>query len=144
MNEQSFVTAEKNLGGRMGSKMTNEAPKVAWRGGAGKGSFWLCYAESLAGRQKRGISDSPRRRKSTPCERNSWNVGEKEGEEEEPAIERRREYTDVGLGEREGQVACHASALALAMTDETYRKRRCKPHDFHCFFKRQRKPYVFH
>ena len=36
-------------------------------------------------------------------------------EEEEPAAERWRQFTD--LGEREEQVACHASALALAMTD---------------------------
>ena len=51
-------------------------------------------------------------------------LGEKEDEEEEPAIERRREYTDLGLdlGEREEQVACHASALALAMTDDARRE----------------------
>ena len=36
-------------------------------------------------------------------------------DEEEPATERRRECTD--LGEREEQVVCHASALALAMTE---------------------------
>ena len=43
-----------------------------------------------------------------------------EDEEEEPATERRREYTDLGLdvGKREQQVACDASALALAITDE--------------------------
>ena len=47
-------------------------------------------------------------------------LGEKENEKEEPATERRREYTELGLdlGEREEQVVCHASALALAMTDE--------------------------
>ena len=38
-------------------------------------------------------------------------------EEEEPTTERRKEYID--LDEREEQVACHASALALAMTDES-------------------------
>ena len=45
-------------------------------------------------------------------------LGEEEDEEEEPATERRKEYTDLGLnlGEREEQVACHASVLALAMT----------------------------
>ena len=44
-------------------------------------------------------------------------LGEEDGE---PAIERRRKCTDLGLdlGEREEQVVCHASALALAMTDE--------------------------
>ena len=48
-------------------------------------------------------------------------LGEEEGE---PAIERRRECTDLGLdlGEREEQVVCHASALALAMTDEARRE----------------------
>ena len=47
----------------------------------------------------------------------------KSGEEEdEPATERRREYTDLGLdlGEREEQVPCRASALA--MTDEARRE----------------------
>ena len=43
-------------------------------------------------------------------------------EQEEPA--RRSEYTVSGLdlGEREEQVVCHASALALAMTDEACRR----------------------
>ena len=49
---------------------------------------------------------------------------EEEHDEEEPAIERRRECTELGLdlGEREEQVVCHASALALAMTDEARRE----------------------
>ena len=49
---------------------------------------------------------------------------EEEDEEGEPAIERRREYTVFGLdlGEREEQVVCHASALALAMTDKVHRE----------------------
>ena len=43
-------------------------------------------------------------------------------EEDEPAIERRRECTDLelDLGEKEEQVVCHASALA--MTDEARRE----------------------
>ena len=48
---------------------------------------------------------------------------EKLGEEEgEPAIAQRREYTVFGLdlGEREEQVICHASALALAMIDKAH------------------------
>ena len=51
-------------------------------------------------------------------------LGEEEDEEGEQAIERRRECTDLGLdlGEREEQVACHASALDLAMTDEARRE----------------------
>ena len=42
----------------------------------------------------------------------------------EPATERRRKYTDFGsdFGERDEHVACHASALALAMADEAYRE----------------------
>ena len=46
-------------------------------------------------------------------------------EEDDPALERRRECTDLGLdlGEREEQVVCHASALlALAITDGARRE----------------------
>ena len=41
-------------------------------------------------------------------------------EEEEPATEQRRECKDLGLdlGEREEQVVCHTSPLALAMADK--------------------------
>ena len=52
-------------------------------------------------------------------------LGEEEDEEEEePMIEERREHTDLGLdiGEREEQVVCHASVLALAMTDRVRRE----------------------
>ena len=51
-------------------------------------------------------------------------LGKLGDEEGEPAIERRRECTDLrlDLGEREQQVVCHASALALAMTDEARRE----------------------
>ena len=51
-------------------------------------------------------------------------LGEEEDEEGQPAIERRRECTNLGLdlGEREEQVVCHATALALAMTKETCRE----------------------
>ena len=56
-----------------------------------------------------------------PRRRTLGKLGEEEGE---PAIERRRECTDLGLdlGERKEQVVCHASALALAMTDEARRE----------------------
>ena len=49
-------------------------------------------------------------------------LGEEKDEKEEPATERRREYTDLGLdlGEREEQVACHALDLVLAITDEAF------------------------
>ena len=51
-------------------------------------------------------------------------LGEEEDEEGEPAIKRRRECTDIwlDLGEREEQVVCHASVLALAITDEARRE----------------------
>ena len=47
-------------------------------------------------------------------------LGEEEDEEEKPATEQGRECTNLGLdlGEREEQVTCYVSALALAMTDE--------------------------
>ena len=51
-------------------------------------------------------------------------VGEIRRGKEEPAIEWKRECTDLGLelGEKEEQVVCHASALALAMTNEARRE----------------------
>ena len=51
-------------------------------------------------------------------------LGEEEDEEGVLAIERRKECTDLGLdlGEREEQVVCRASLLALAMTDEARRE----------------------
>ena len=73
-------------------------------------------------------------------------LGEEEDVEEGPAAERRREYTDLGLdlGEREEQVACHASALALAMTDGDVGKQRCNPDDLHRFCEWRRRLYVFY
>ena len=49
---------------------------------------------------------------------------EEEDEEGDPAIDKRRECMELGLdlGEREEQVVCHASALALAMTYEARRE----------------------
>ena len=51
-------------------------------------------------------------------------LGEEDDEEGEPATERKREYIDLGLdlSERKEQVACHASALVLAMTNEACRE----------------------
>ena len=98
----------------------------------------------MAEKRKSGISGKRHRSKPIPWEKNSLGkLGEEEDEEGEPAIERRRECTDLGLdlAEREDQVVCHASALALAMTDE---KRKCKPVGLHHFCERQRKPCVFH
>ena len=50
-------------------------------------------------------------------------LGEEE-DEKDPATELRSECTYLGLdlGEREEQVSCHASALALAMTDKARRE----------------------
>ena len=74
----------------------------------------------LAEKRKSEISANRRRPKPIPWENSLGKLGE---EEDEPAIERRREYTDLGLdlGEREEQVVCHTSVLALAMTDEARR-----------------------
>ena len=51
-------------------------------------------------------------------------LGLEKDEKEEPAIERKRKYTDLGLdlGEKEEQVVCHASALVLAMTNKARRE----------------------
>ena len=51
-------------------------------------------------------------------------LGKEEDQEGEPATGRRREYTNLefDLGEREEQVVCYASALALAMTDDERRE----------------------
>ena len=59
-----------------------------------------------------------------PWRRAAGGLREEEDEDGEPAIERRRECTDLGLdlGEREEQVVCHASSLALAMTVEARRE----------------------
>ena len=75
----------------------------------------------MAEKRKSEIPVKRHRPKPIPWEKNNLGkLGEEEDEEDEPAIERRRECTDLGLdlGEREEQVVCHASALALAMTDE--------------------------
>ena len=49
---------------------------------------------------------------------------EETDEEEEPVTEQRKQYTnlELQLGERDEQVACHTSALDLAMTDEACRE----------------------
>ena len=50
---------------RRGSKRTSETPQDTWLGVAWKNSLWLCYAGSLAGRQKSGISANWQRLKPT-------------------------------------------------------------------------------
>ena len=78
--------------------------------GSATQSLWL--RNGKVGSQVSGIDRS----------RFLWKLGEEEDEEGGPAIERRRECTDLGLdlGEREEQVVCHASALA--MTNEARRE----------------------
>ena len=108
---------------RKESKRTSEALPSTWLGGAQRGSLWLCCAEPLAEKRKREISGKRHRPKPIPWEKEQLGkLGEEEDEEGEPAIERRRECTDLrlDLGEREVQVVCHVSALA--MTDGARRE----------------------
>ena len=67
--------------------------------------------------KKWDLSSSAKTKAQSLGEEQLGKLGE---EENEPATERRRKYTDlvVDLGEREEQVTCHFSALALAMTDK--------------------------
>ena len=51
---------------RRDSKRTSETPQGMWLGGARKGSLGLCYAGSLAGKQKSEISGKRRRPQPTP------------------------------------------------------------------------------
>ena len=92
-----------------GARGSAELKEVA--SGSATHGLWLRNGKVRS--QVSGIDRSrfPRRR----------TVEDKEGE---PAIERKRKYTDLGLdlGEREEQVVCHATALALAMTDEARRE----------------------
>ena len=85
--------------------------------GSATQGLWLRNRE--VGSQVSGID-----RSRFPGRRTVGKLGDREDEKEEPATERRRECTDLALdlGEREGQVACHASALALALTDEARRE----------------------
>ena len=109
----------------MESKITSKTPQGRWLGGAQRGSLWLRYAEPLAEKRKSGISGKRHRPKPDSLGKEQLRkLGDEEDKEGEPAIERRRECTGLGLnlGEREEQVVCHASALALAMTDEGRRE----------------------
>ena len=93
-----------------------ELRKVA--SGSATQGLWL--RNGKVGSQVSGID-----RSRFPGRRTVGEVEEEEDEEGEPTIERRRECTDLGLdlGEREEQVGCHASALALATTDEAHREK---------------------
>ena len=123
--EKGWKQPQKVQWGRKESRRTSETSLETWHDGAQRGSLWLCYAGSLTVKQKSEISG--KRHKPKPIflldslgEKQFEKLGEKEDREGEPAIERRREYAVFGfiLGEREEQVVCYASALALVMTDE--------------------------
>ena len=74
--------------------------------------------------RKEGFQVSGIDQSQFPGRRAVGELGEKEDKKEEQAKEQRRDYPDLrlDLGEREEQVVCHASALALAMTDKMRRK----------------------
>ena len=76
--------------------------------------FWL-------GNRKVGSQEVGNNRSRLP---GRGTVLEKLDEEEEPATERRLEGTQIlgWIGEREEEVAWHASALALAMRDKVCRE----------------------
>ena len=95
--------------------MTSDTPEGTWLGGAQRESLWLCFVGPLAEKRKSGISGKRHRPKPIPKE---------EDKEGEPAIERRKECTVLGLdlGEGKEQMVCQASALALVMTDEARRE----------------------
>ena len=50
------------------SRTKNDTHQGTWPVGALTDSFWLCYAKSLAGKRKGGISGSRRRPMPTPWE----------------------------------------------------------------------------
>ena len=105
------------------SKRTSETPQGTWLGGARKVASGSVTQGLWLGDRKVGSQVIGQDRSRYPGRRTIGKLGEKD-EKEEPATERRRKYTDFGLdlGEREEQVACHASALALAMTNEACRE----------------------
>ena len=81
-----------------------------------KGSLWLFYAGSLAGRQKKNLRKSAKIKADSLGEKQLGKLGEK------PVTERKREHTDLrlDLSEIEEQFTCYA--LALAMTNEARRE----------------------
>ena len=66
VGEKTLEPVAKKLAGKRRSKRTSETPQGMWLGGARKGSLWLCYAKSLAGRPKRRISGNRGRPKPLP------------------------------------------------------------------------------
>ena len=79
-------------------------------GASGFATQGLWLKNGKVGSQVSGIDQS-----RFPRRRTVGKLGEEEDKKGEPAIERRRECTDLGLdlGEREEQVVCHALNLGL-------------------------------
>ena len=117
VDEERLEAAARNSAGRRRSRRTSETPQGMWFGGAWKGSLWL-------ENRKERCQVIGEDRSRFPERETVGEVRREQDEEEEPVTERRREYPDFGLdlGEREEQVVCHASALALAMTKEARRE----------------------
>ena len=122
MEEERLQAATRNSAGEKGEqKVEFRARGTAELGKEASGSatqgLWL--RNRTVESQVSGIDQS-----RFPGRRTVGEVGEMEDEVGEPAIGQKREYTDLGLdlGKREEQVVCHASALALAMTDEARRE----------------------
>ena len=110
--------------GKRGSIKTNKTSQGTWLGEARKVTsgfvthcFWLGN-----GKMRSQIIGEDRNR--LPEKEQLGKLREQTNEEEEPATEQRKEYTglELELGERDEQVACHTSALDLAMTHEAYRE----------------------
>ena len=124
-SRKKFSGGEKRAEGRvrlLRARDSAELGKVAF--GSATQGLWL-----RNGKVRSQVIGEDRSR--FPGRRTVGKVRRGEDEEGEPAIEQRREYTVVGLdlGETEEQVfsftqdqVCHASALALAMTDEACRE----------------------
>ena len=120
VDEERLEATARNSAEKRGRKKMKKTSQGSWPGGARRSSFWLCYAGTLAERQKSEIFGKQRRPNSLE-EEQLGKFGEKEIE---TATEQRRKYTNLGLDldEREEQVACRDSALALAMTDKAHRE----------------------
>ena len=72
VDQERFVAAARNSVGKKRGRKTKETSQGTWLDEARTGSFRLCYAVPLAGKQKSGISGSWQSSKPTPWERDSW------------------------------------------------------------------------
>ena len=127
MEEERFVAAARNSVKEKG-KQKDETPPGCWPVGVRTGSLGRCCARSLAVKWNIEISCSQPRPMPTPWVKNSWKSyrrktmrkkNQRQDRAENPLIEHKIEER-----ERDGHVACHTSALALAMTDEACQEDR--------------------